>query len=125
MKLVNSQKGMSLFGWLMLLVVVGFLASTVFKMLPHYLDYMSFEKIIGGVEKEASRDIRSIDGFYAHVANGMMINNIRDTNPKDILEVSIEGDEFIAHLKYEKRETMIGNLDLVARFDKEFRVRMP
>jgi len=28
-------------------------------------------------------------------------------------------------LKYEKREPLIENIDLVVRFDKEFRVRMP
>ena len=37
----------------------------------------------------------------------------------------LENNEFRAHLKYEKREPLIQNLDLVARFDKEFRVRMP
>ncbi|MBX9914183.1 MAG: DUF4845 domain-containing protein, partial [Pseudomonadaceae bacterium] len=36
-----------------------------------------------------------------------------------------EENEFRAHLKYETREALIENLDLVARFDKEFRVRMP
>ena len=58
MMLVKSQKGMSLCGWLMLLVVVGFLASTVFKMLPHYLDYMSFEKIRGNNRQYRASNIK-------------------------------------------------------------------
>ena len=38
---------------------------------------------------------------------------------------TIENNEFQVHLKYEKREPLIENLDLVVNFDKEFRVRMP
>jgi hypothetical protein len=44
---------------------------------------------------------------------------------KDALKVKQENNEFRAHLKYEKREPLIQNIDLVVRFDKEFRVRMP
>jgi len=37
----------------------------------------------------------------------------------------VANNEFRAHLNYEKREPMIQNLDLVARFQKEYRLRMP
>jgi DNA-binding transcriptional regulator YhcF (GntR family) len=46
-------------------------------------------------------------------------------NIKEALKVTIENNEFKAHLKYERREPLIQNIDLVVRFDKEFRVRMP
>ncbi|WP_216818984.1 DUF4845 domain-containing protein [Salmonella enterica] len=39
--------------------------------------------------------------------------------------MEIQDNEFRAHLKYEKREPLISNLDLVANFDKEYRLRMP
>ncbi|HAO76720.1 MAG TPA: DUF4845 domain-containing protein, partial [Pseudomonas sp.] len=44
---------------------------------------------------------------------------------KEALKVEIQNNEFRAHLKYEKREPLIRNLDLVANFDKEYRLRMP
>jgi antitoxin component of MazEF toxin-antitoxin module len=55
----------------------------------------------------------------------MQVNNIRDLNMRDALQVKVENNEFLVHLKYEKREPLIENLDLVVNFDKEFRVRMP
>ncbi|WP_368855384.1 MULTISPECIES: DUF4845 domain-containing protein [Enterobacteriaceae] len=39
--------------------------------------------------------------------------------------MQLEDNQFRAHLKYEKREPLISNIDLVVHFDKEFRVRMP
>ncbi|PTU80668.1 DUF4845 domain-containing protein [Pseudomonas indoloxydans] len=125
MKFARSQQGLSILGWLMVLAVVAFFASTAFKVMPHYLDYMSLEKIITSVETDKASDVRTVGEFYNHVSKGMQVNNIRDLNMRDALQVKVENNEFLVHLKYEKREPLIENLDLVVNFDKEFRVRMP
>ena len=125
MKFARSQKGMSVLSWLMVLALVAFFASAAFKVIPHYLDYMSMEKMITSVETDEALEIDTIGEFYGHVSRGMEVNSIRDLNLKEALEVKIENNEFRAHLQYEKREPLIQNIDLVVRFDKEFRVRMP
>lgn len=125
MKFAHSQKGLSMLGWLVVLAVVAFLASTAFKMLPHYMDYMSLEKIITSVEKDPSQSVNTVADFYEHVRKGMDVNSVRDLDLKEALVVKQENNEFRVHLKYERRESLIQNLDLVAKFDKEFRVRMP
>ncbi len=53
----------------------------------------------------------------------MQINSIRDLKMDEILTVTKNNNDFIAHLKYEKREPLIKNIDLVVSFDKEYRVR--
>ncbi|MDM9653121.1 DUF4845 domain-containing protein [Pseudomonas sp. NY15367] len=125
MNFARSQQGLSILGWLVVLAVVAFFASTAFKVLPHYLDYMSMEKIITSVETDKASDVRTVGEFYNHVSKGMQVNNIRDLNMRDAMQVKVENNEFLVHLKYEKREPLIENLDLVVNFDKEFRVRMP
>lgn len=125
MKSAHSQKGMSILSWLMVLAVVAFLASAAFKVLPHYFDYMSLEKMITSVETDKAADVRSVGDFYSHLRKGMQVNSIRDLNMQDAIKIKVENNEFRVHLKYEKREPLIENIDLVVRFDKEFRVRMP
>lgn len=125
MKFARSQQGLSILGWLVTLALVAFFASTAFKVIPHYLDYMSMEKLITSVETDKALEIRTVGDFYNHLSKGMQINNIRDLNLRDAVKVSVENNEFQVHLKYEKREPLIENLDLVVNFDKEFRVRMP
>jgi hypothetical protein len=125
MTFAHSQKGLSVLGWMTMLALVAFLASAVFKMVPHYLDYNALQKAIVSVETDKAADIRTVPEFYSHISKSMTVNSIRDLKLDEILKVTIEDNEFRAHLKYETREPLIENLDLVARFDKEFRVRMP
>ncbi|MBT8766809.1 DUF4845 domain-containing protein [Pseudomonas boanensis] len=124
MTFARSQKGLSMLGWLLVLAVVAFLASTAFKVIPHYLDFFSLEKIISSVETEKALEVRTIPDFYSHVSKGLQVNGIRDLDLDKALKVTLENNEFHAHLKYEKREPLVENLDLVVRFDKEFRVRV-
>lgn len=124
MTFANNQKGLSLLGWLMALAVVAFLASTAFKVIPHYLDYLSLEKIIASMEADKAAGIQSTADFYNHVGKGMQVNGIRDLDVRQALTVKVESPYFHARLQYEKREPLISNLDLVVRFDKEFRVRV-
>ncbi|WP_120997039.1 DUF4845 domain-containing protein [Stutzerimonas urumqiensis] len=125
MTFAGSQKGMSMLGWIVVLALVAFAASTAFKMLPHYMDFMSMEKIISSVETEPGLEIRSVRDFYSHVSKGMQVNGIRDLDLEKALDVQLEDGRFVARLHYERREPLIRNLDLVANFDKEFRLRTP
>ena len=125
MTFARSQKGMSLLGWMVVLALVAFFASTGFKMFPHYMDYWSLEKAIMSVETDRALDIRTVQDFYSHVSKSMQVNSIRDLDLKEVLDIKVENNDFLVHLKYEKRESLIENLDLVATFDKEFRVRKP
>lgn len=122
MKFARSQKGMSLLGWMVVLALVAFFASTGFKMFPHYMDYMALENIITKVEAEPT-GVTSIPDFYTHIEKGMSVNGIRDLKLRDVVEIKQENNAFLVHLKYERREHLIENLDLVANFDKEFRIR--
>lgn len=120
-----SQKGMSLPSVVLMLAVVVFIASAAFKMLPHYLDYMSLDKIITSVEAERSAEMSTVRDFYDYVGKGQAVNRIENLDLEEAVAVKVEGEHFLVRLSYEKREPLIGNLDLVANFDKEYRLRMP
>lgn len=122
---IRAQKGMSFFGWLAILVLVAFFASAAFKLIPHYMDNKALEKAIMAVEmdKATGDKISSVADFYSHISKSMQINSIRDLKMDDILEVKQANNDFLVHLKYEKREPLIKNIDLVVTFDKEYRVR--
>lgn len=121
----HSQRGLSLVSAAMALAIVAFLASSAFKVLPHYFDYMSMDKLITSVETEPTAGIRSVRDFYNYVGRGMEVNGVRDIDPEQVLRVELQNNEFRVHLKYEKREPLIANLDLVMTYDKEYRLRMP
>ncbi|WP_296253046.1 DUF4845 domain-containing protein [Pseudomonas sp. UBA4194] len=125
MNAVKSQKGMSLFGVLLGLAVLAFVATTAMKLVPHYMDYWSLKKSIESVATDKSTEINTVGEFYSHVSRGMQVNNIRDLDLNKVLSVTEEGNVFRAHLQYEKREPLIQNLDVVMKFDHNFSVVKP
>jgi len=125
MQNIRTQQGMSFFGWLVVLVLIAFFASAAFKLIPHYMDNKALEKAILAVEKDkATGDkIDTVGDFYSHISKSMQINSIRDLKMDDIMTVTKANNDYVVHLKYEQREPLIKNIDLVVTFDKEYRVR--
>ena len=68
--------------------------------------------------------VNSPAALYDHVQKGMHVNGIRDIKLEEAMTVEVDGNDMFVHLKYERREPMVGNLDLFARFEKEIRVRI-
>lgn len=120
-----AQRGMSLVTALLLLSLVAFLASIAFRVVPHYFDYMSLDKILLSVEKDVDRNtsIQSIQEFRTYVTKHMQVNGLRDLSIDEIMQIKLEDNLFKVQLKYEKREPLIRNLSIVAHFEKEYRLR--
>jgi hypothetical protein len=125
MKVAASQKGMSLVGWLLTLGLLALAFNVTLKLVPHYLDHSSMVKIINAVDTNASLDITTVDDFYSYVVKSMQVNSIRDLDLKKVLSVTVENNKFLAHLKYEKREPLVKNIDMVVSFDDTFSVGKP
>lgn len=121
-----KQRGVSFTGWLIILVLTGFFASIGFKLLPHYMDNKALDKMITGVERDTAGGLRvsSVGDFYAYINKNMQVNNINNLKAADILDVRSEAGELYVHMKYEVREKILKNIDLVVSFDKEYRVRI-
>ncbi|HEX8594026.1 MAG TPA: DUF4845 domain-containing protein [Pseudomonas sp.] len=125
MKVASSQKGLSFVGWLLTLALVAFALNVAFKMVPHYLDHRSMKQIIDAVDTDPSLNINTIGDFYSYVGKSMQVNSIRDLDLNKVLSVKVENNKFLAHLQYEKRESLIQNIDLVIKFDDTFSVGKP
>ena len=120
-----KQRGMSLTGWLVILILAGFFASIGFKILPHYMDNRALDKMIMAVDRNAggASGVHNAGEFYSYASKNMQVNNIRNLAARDIMDVRVEGPDLFVHLKYEVREKILKNIDLVVSFDKEYRMR--
>ncbi|AYN95214.1 DUF4845 domain-containing protein [Pseudomonas sp. LTJR-52] len=125
MSMSHRQKGLSFIGWLLMLCIIAFLASTAFKLIPHYLDYQAMTKVITSIESEKAINIHSVPDVYSYVSKGMQVNSINDIDLDKAMQVKTEDNRFLIHLNYEKREPLIRNIDLVVHFERDFRISIP
>ncbi|MFF7706773.1 DUF4845 domain-containing protein [Pseudomonas sp. NPDC007930] len=116
MKAVATQKGLSLVGWLFTLALLAFAVSVGLKVVPHYMDFWSIRKTMDGAGKNPGERIGGPADFYAHMQRGLSVNGIQDLELKKVLNVEEQGEQINAHLYYEKREHLLGNIDLVLVF---------
>ncbi|WP_145008021.1 DUF4845 domain-containing protein [Pseudomonas oryzihabitans] len=123
--LPSRQQGLSFLGGLLALCVIAFLASTAMKLVPHYLDYNALTKVIESISDNTDNQIRSVSDVYSYVGKGMQVNDIRDLDLQKAMRVEADGNHLQIHLDYEKREHLIRNIDLVVRFNRDFRINLP
>jgi len=121
----SRQQGLSFLGGLFALCIIAFLASTAFKLIPHYLDYNALSKVIESIGSSPDQQIRSVSDVYSYVGKGMQVNDIRDLDLQKAMRVEVDGNRLQIHLDYEKREPLIRNIDLVVRFNRDFRINLP
>lgn len=113
----RKQTGISLTGFLTLLVVVGFFLFIAMKLFPMYQEYWSVSKAIKSVATDStvSMDPDSIRRSLDRRFEAGYVTNIRGRDIK--IERSSRGALIVAD--YEVRKPLVYNLDIVGRFRVE------
>ncbi len=115
----RQQTGLSILAWLVVLIVVGSIALLTVRLAPHYIDYRTLVSIIDGLPASSVHTM-SKGEIRDTMLKRMKINNIRDLDVRDILEIDRKRDGTALILHYERREPLVYNVDLVVTFDRRF-----
>lgn len=112
----NKQRGMTLMSFLVVLAVVGFGLYVGMKLFPMYQEYYSVKTALKGLANEpgtADMDpAKAKDLFFRR----LYINYSENVKPEDVTFERIDGG-WRMNVNYEVRRELIGNLDVVGRFD--------
>ena len=116
MKIRNRrQRGLTMIATLLVLIIVAFVVLIAFKVVPIYIEYFNIRRAIEGLKTDIS-----LNNSTADVRRGLeyrwAIDYITAVDFKDI-KVRKKGGKLLAELKYEDRRSLLGNLDVVAKFD--------
>ena len=113
----RKQSGLSLVGFLVVLAVVGFAAYVGMKLFPMYQEYYSVQSAMKGLANEpgvADMDPAKVQDLFFR---RLYINYSENVKPQNVKFERIEGG-WKMRVNYEVRRPLIGNLDVVGRFDK-------
>ncbi|MBB3274801.1 MULTISPECIES: DUF4845 domain-containing protein [Pseudoxanthomonas] len=112
----KHQSGITLIGFLVVLAVVGFAAFIAMKLFPMYQEYYSVRTAMRGLAAEpgiADMDPQRIqDKFFRHLA----IDYTENVKPANVNFERTDGG-WLMKVNYEVRRSMVGNLDVVGKFD--------
>lgn len=116
MKTAKRQQGMTLIGFIIVLGLAIFVAYLGMKIVPIYIDYYSVVQAMDdlkeepGIARKSPRQIRDL--FFRK----LYVSYADDIQQSDVSITRTGGLQF--NVDYEVRESLIGNLDIVAKFDR-------
>ena len=112
----RKQSGLSLIGFLVVLAVVGFAAYVGMKLFPMYQEYYSVTSAMKGLANEpgvADMDPAKVQDLFFR---RLYINYSENVKPQNVKFERTEGG-WKMRVNYEVRRPLVGNLDVVGRFD--------
>ena len=118
---IYKQNGMTLIGFIFVLGFVIFLSFIGMKIGPIYMEYYSVVSAMNGVASERGSANLSPYDIRVKVLNRLYVSYSADNvKERDIKLVRNNGLNL--RIAYEVRKPVIGNLDVVAKFDKTVRL---
>lgn len=114
----RTQGGMTLLSFIVVLAVVGFFAYIGMKLFPMYSEYYSVKAALKGLHDEAgigNQDPAKIkDLFFRR----LYISYSENVKPEDVEIKRVEGGGgWQMNVNYEVRKPLVGNLDVVGKFE--------
>jgi hypothetical protein len=112
----RRQSGMSLLGMLCILLMLGFFAMSIIRMLPAYVEYLSVKDIISRIAMEPDTATDSVSDIRRKIANIFNSNQINYLQPKEVEVFNKSGKTYI-DANYEVRLPVMWRIDSVLKFD--------
>ncbi|KAF1695682.1 DUF4845 domain-containing protein [Pseudoxanthomonas koreensis] len=113
----RKQSGLSLIGFLVVLAVVGFAAYVGMKLFPMYQEYYSVTSAMKGLANEpgvADMDPAKVQDLFFR---RLYINYSENVKPQNVKFERTDGG-WKMRVNYEVRRPLVGNLDVVGKFDR-------
>jgi Tfp pilus assembly protein PilE len=108
---INAERGVSLSGLIVVLVVLGAIALVVIKVVPAYIEYHAIKNAIVKARAEGGT-VREIQQSFDKNAE---INNVDAIHGRDLM-ITRDGSQTQVGFEYEKRIPLAGNVSLVIDF---------
>jgi hypothetical protein len=119
----KRQAGMGVGGWLMVLLIIGAVASVASQVVPVYMDHATMSGILDGMAAENGMGLNTDDQLQKIVKSRFKMNNIRDFPIKEELVINRTTNGVELVIDYEIRMPLVKNMDMIASFDKTVELR--
>lgn len=114
--MARTQRGITLMGFLMVLVVVGFFALIAIKIFPMYSEYYNMRGAVDELAAQPNAANMTASQIYDDLERRFDIAYVSSVKREHIKLVRA-GRGVQLSIDYEVRQPMMGNLDVIGRFE--------
>lgn len=115
----DKQRGASVFGMLVGLLLLGILITFAIKLGPIYLDDITIQESIESLEKADDLGELPPSEIRRMLQKRMSVNNIENIDVDDV-EIQKEDGALVVSIDYEERADLFRNVDVVASFSHRY-----
>jgi hypothetical protein len=121
MKKWHHQKGMTAIGWMLVLGLIAFFTLITLRTLPLYLEFGKVASTLESLREQPDMSRKTRSEIVKIVTKRFDVNDVRNVDPK-LIKVSKDKGVLKVSINYERRQHLVGNVDIVATFDKQIEV---
>ena len=120
----TKQSGVTLIGFLLILLVVGFFGYMAMKLVPAYTEYGGVVKAMNGVASSGTEG-KSLDEIRRELLRQMDFQYVGDSTvaPTDITITRDNGGSNMLNVSYDKDVPFMYNIDFLLHFDKSVQLQ--
>jgi len=114
----SKQRGITMIGWLFLLVPIAIVGYAGIRLAPVYLNYMKVARSI----EQTSSELKDDESLAAQLIRNSLgkhfdVESVDFPKVSDI-EVRRDGQTWIVHAAYEDIAPLFSNISMLVKFDK-------
>jgi hypothetical protein len=114
----RMQRGMTMLGFLITLSVVILFLYCGMKIVPMYIEFYSVKKMMATIASNPEAATGSKDQIRALFNRSLEIDYVKVIKP-EMLKIDTTDAGYNLVMDYERREELVANLDVVAKFHAE------
>ena len=118
MQNINRQQGMTVTGWLIVLLIIGIFAGLGIKIGPVYLQHYTVRNVLESLEDEPLITQKTAAMIKKMIMRRLDINGIYSLDRKNI-EVKKSPGIMVVSIDYKVQKRIVGNLDALMTFSEK------
>lgn len=118
MQNINRQRGMTVTGWLLVLLMIGIIATLGIKIGPVYLQNYTVQSVLKSLKDEPLITQKTAAMIKEMIMRRLDINGIYSLSKKNI-EVKKTPGVMVVSIDYKVQKRIIGNLEALMTFSEK------
>ena len=119
---IRKQRGLTLMGFVMVLVLVVFFSYAAMRIVPLYLEYQALISAMNTLKADPRGAKMSVKQIKNKLINSLWVNYATDNIQRKHMRVTRK-DGLQVRVAYEVRKDFVGNIDLILSFERTVQLK--